>query len=311
MIDIVVPFYNDLDDNWRNIMHKYMQENKTNDRQVTGDERYRDWDCFKYWFRCVEKNCPWVNKVFLIVACESQIPKWLNTNNPKLRIVFHDEYIPKELLPTFNAMTIEIFVSRIKDLSDNYIYCNDDFYFLNKTTSDMFFGTNNIPIYHNGPEKLIKYDKYLLNDSDGTFYSILNNGMDLQSRIVGVKAKWYNIDHLPVPHKKNFEKRIIDENYETFIKANIMSKFRHKSNFSNHVFVCLYKDLEPYVLDNVYKNSKYVTIKKDTNFDKYVNYTMVCFNDTEQLERKDFEKTKNKMVIFFEDMFPQKSSYEK
>ena len=311
MIDIVMPFYNDSDENLRNIKNQYELKEKPNDRQAMGEERYRDWECLKYWFRAIEKNCKWVNKVFLILACESQIPKWLDTSNPKLRIVYHNEYIPKDLLPTFNAGTIELFIGNIKDLSDNYVYCNDDYYFLNPTNADMFFDENNTPIYQNGPEKLVKFGNDLLSESDGTFYKMLNNGMDLQLRIVGCKAKWYNIDHLPVSHKKNFEKKIIDENYEVFIKANISSKFRHKDNFTNHIYVCLYKDLEPYILANVYKNSKYVTVRKDTNFKLYEKCDMVCFNDTEQLSQKDFYKVKQNMIYFFEDIFPQKSSYEK
>ena len=51
MIDIVIPFYNDSDEKWRDIMYKYMQEEGSGDRQVIGEERYRDWECFKYFFR--------------------------------------------------------------------------------------------------------------------------------------------------------------------------------------------------------------------------------------------------------------------
>ena len=174
----------------------------------------------------------------------------------------------------------------------------------------MFF-KNNIPVYNNGPQKLIKFRDDLLNASDGTFYKVLNNGMDLQKIISGNKANWYDIDHLPVAHKKDFEKKIIDENYDEFIKANITSKFRNKSNYSNHIFVCLYKDLENYFLANIYQNSKYVTVKKDTDFNNYANLDMVCFNDTEQLDQKDFYKAKQNMINFFEKNFPDKSSFEK
>ena len=111
-IDIVIPFYNDSDEEWSKVLYDYLKNEHSNDRQVTGEERYRDWENFKYFFRGIEQNCKWVNKVFLIVASESQIPNWLNRNNSKLRIVYHDEYIPKEL-------------------SNNYIYCNDDYFFIN------------------------------------------------------------------------------------------------------------------------------------------------------------------------------------
>lgn len=310
MIDIVVPYYDDSDEHWRNILREYMQKENSNDRQVIGDERYRDWECFNYWFRCVEQNCKWVNKVFLIVACESQIPDWVDRTNQKLRIVYHNEFIPEELLPTFNTMTIELFISRIKDLSNNYIYCNDDYFFLNETTADMFF-KDDIPVYKENEGELVKFDDGYLNGSDGTFYSVLNNGIDLQLEICGDKAKWYTIDHLPVSHKKDFELEIIEKFYDRFIEANKTSRFRNKEMFSNHVFVCLYKDLMPYYKAEDYSHSYYLTIRKDINFNDHANCKMVCFNDTEQLNAEDFEKVKVKMRTFFEQKFPIKSSYEK
>ena len=173
MIDIVLPFYNDSDNNWKSIMQQYMQKENTNDRQVVGEERYRDWDSLKYWFRCVENNCPWVNKVFLVVASKTQLPNWLNTACSKLRVVLHEEFIPKELLPTFNPMTIGMYFANIKDLSDNYVCCDDDYFFLNPTTAGMF-SVDGYPVYKDTATNLIKFGAYWLEGSDGTFYKALN-----------------------------------------------------------------------------------------------------------------------------------------
>ena len=225
-IDIVIPFYNDSDKKWRKVLNEYLEKENSNDRQVIGEERYRDWENFRYWFRAVEENCKWVNKIFLVVASESQVPDWLDTTNPKLRIVYHKDYIPKELLPTFNTMTIELYLSKIKDLSDNYVYCNDDYFFLNPTTEDMFF-RNNLPVYKDTESEIKKLDT---SGVDGTFYSILNNVIDFQLRTLGDKARWYSIEHLPAPHKKNFESKLIDEHYEELLEANKSSQFRHKTN---------------------------------------------------------------------------------
>lgn len=309
MIDIVVPFYNDSDEKWKKVLYEYMEKEGSNDKQVVGEERYRDWGCFKYFFRGIEKNCKWVNKVFLIVASESQIPEWLDRNNPKLRIVLHEEYIPKELLPTFETCTIEFFISRIPDLSDNYVYCNDDFFFLNEVGEHMFF-IDNIPVYRSHKVPLEKFGDDYLSGSDGTFYSILNNGMNFQEEINGDKANWYAIDHLPVAHKKNFEKEIIDKYYDRFINAFKGSRFRSKDKYSNHLFVCLYKDIMPYYKFD-YTKSYYLTVRKDTNFEDHKNCKMVCFNDTEQLSQDDFEEVKNRMIAFFENKFPNKCSFEK
>ena len=118
MIDIVVTYLNDKDETWRE-QFTYWKNRETssgkadiNNRQAFGEERLRDWGTFKYWFRGIEKNCPWVNKVFLIVQNENHIPKWLNRDNPKLRIVFHDEFIPNEILPVFNVVPILMYLSK-------------------------------------------------------------------------------------------------------------------------------------------------------------------------------------------------------
>lgn len=309
MIDLVIPFYNDSDEKWRNVLKEYMTKEGSNDRQVVGEERYRDWETFKYWFRCVENNCPWVNKVFLIVASESQIPDWLDTTNPKLRIIYHRDYIPEELLPTFNTLTIELFVCRIKDLSDNYIYCNDDYFFLNPVSASMFF-IDDIPVYRDTKSKFEKFGAYWTESSDGTFYKILNNTMDFQYRISGDKANCYSIDHLPVPHKKDFELEITNKYLNEFIEANSKSRFRSPEMYSTHLFTSIYRDLKPYYKFD-YEDSYYLTVKKDTNFYDHEKCKMICFNDTEQLSNEDFNEVKNRMLEFFEDKFPNKSLFEK
>lgn len=309
MTDIVVLYCNDKDENWKRQLDYYLGEEGSTDRQVIGEERYRDWECFKYWFRGVEKNCKWVNKVFLILASPSQVPKWLDITNTKLRIVYHEEFIPKILLPTFNASTIELFVNRIEDLSNNYVYCNDDFYFINPVGETNFF-INEVPVYSGVSTPLIKYTGSLLEGTDATFYKMLNNCMDFQLKISKDKARSYEIEHLPSPHKKDFEQFIYSTWGDNIINAQIPSKFRHCTNLSQQVYLNLFRDLLEYVKDGEHHcNSKYVTLKSDVNFDDYSNCAMVCFNDTEQLD--NYEVTKKKMIEFFEKKFPNKCSFER
>lgn len=90
--------------------------------------RYRDYGTFNYWFRMVEMHAPWVNNIYLIT--NGQRPKWLNVNHPKLKWVRHEEFIPKEYLPTFNASAIEMNIHRIDGLSENFVLFNDDMYLI-------------------------------------------------------------------------------------------------------------------------------------------------------------------------------------
>ena len=213
MVDIIVTYLNDSDPKWQEEFkywkNKEIKEGRTkaSNRQAFGKERTRDWDCFKYWFRGVEENCPWVNKVFLIVQNENHIPKWLNRDNPKLRIVFHEEFMPKELLPNFNALPIGIYLCNIKDLSDNYIKCDDDFYFLNPIKEDKFFLYGS-PVHK---RNIVPYGYYDTSGEVGTFWKILNNDLDFEKRYN--KPIKYGIYHLPEARKKSFEQKILYRYY--------------------------------------------------------------------------------------------------
>ena len=114
-------------------------------QEIDGEQRYRDYGIFNYWFRMIEKHAPWVNNVYLIT--NGQKPKWLNLEHPKLKFVTHMEFMPKEYLPTYNSAAIELNLHRIEGLSENYLYFNDDMYLIRDSHPSDF--------YKNGQPKLL------------------------------------------------------------------------------------------------------------------------------------------------------------
>lgn len=315
MIDIVVTYLNERDEKWQNDYDSWssqeIKEGKqlVSNRQAFGIERIREWDTFKYWFRGVEKNCQWVHKVFLIVQNERHVPEWLDVNNPKLRVVYHKEFIPKELLPTFNAVTIGMYVSNIPDLSDNYIMCDDDYYFLNTIGRERFFRDNK-PVHKNNRVPFAFYDDRLLNASDGVFYHILNNSLKFEIKYMkrGELVK-YDIYHLPEARKKSFEQKVLRDFGGAILEANLVSRFRHPKNLCPYMFSDLLKICGEAIIDDPYYDCAYCTLKSTVNFDDYWDKGIVCFNDTEQLD--DYDKTKEKLIEFLDRKLPRKSSFER
>ena len=84
-----------------------------------------------------EKFAPWVRYVFFIT--DDQKPEWLNMNHPKLKWIKHTDYIPEEYLPAFSSHVIEWNMHRIEDLSENFVYFNDDMFVIDKTSPEDFF----------------------------------------------------------------------------------------------------------------------------------------------------------------------------
>lgn len=313
-IDIVVTYLDDSDPTWIEEFKKYKQEEigkgiiEATNAQAFGDERIRNWDNMKYWFRGIETNCPWVNKIFFICQKPSQIPKWLDTSNPKLRIIHHEDYIPKELLPTFNTMTIQTFIPLIEDLSENYIYFDDDIFCLNPVPEDMFYTEDDKPRHKNTP---FWGGQSLYSTHMGAWGKNLDNTYNMEIKYGDNKNYKYAPYHLPGSHKKSISKKILTDNWNEIVNTLKTSKFRHETYvcpielYTN----CLKRLNLCYIDNNMYNSCKYVTLDEGLNFNLFRNFKIICFNDTETT--RNFPKIKQELLKFLNDKLPNKSSFEK
>ena len=97
------------------------------EKNLSLDQVFKDFGLLKYLFKSLEKYLPWINKLHMIVMSDSQVPKWINREN--VNIIYHSDFIPKKYLPTFSSHTIELNLHRIKTLSENFVFFNDDFFY--------------------------------------------------------------------------------------------------------------------------------------------------------------------------------------
>ena len=134
-IDIVIPWVDGSDPEWQQEYKKYaaLETGRDDNTEI----RYRDWDNMQYLFRGIEKFAPWVRKVHLITT--GQKPKWLNMDAPKLNFVRHEDFIPREFLPTFSVRPIELNLHRIEGLAEQFVYFNDDYFLLRPVSPERFF----------------------------------------------------------------------------------------------------------------------------------------------------------------------------
>ena len=136
-IDFVLIWVDGNDPEWRKEFNKV--------KGIEGDareERFRDMDTLRYWFRGIEKYAPWYNKLYFVTC--GQRPEWLNTEHPRLVCVDHKDFIPQQYLPTFSSHAIEINLHRIEGLSEHFVYFNDDTFILAPTSREDFF-VNGLP----------------------------------------------------------------------------------------------------------------------------------------------------------------------
>lgn len=328
-IDFVVLWVDDKDEQWREQKRKFSNE----DINKITSNKYRDWDNLKYWFRGIEKFAPWVNQVFFITC--NQKPEWLNENHPKLRLINHSDYMDKECLPTFNSNAIELNLWRIKELSEQFVLFNDDFFLLKETKPTDFF-EKGLPkdCYFEYPDINPfygeTYQNFLLNNK-----GIINSHFSKEKQLKKNFGKRYNIKY---GMKINFINFILSKWHEGYIgfynphfsQPHLKSTFEKLYNMEKEVFDCTSRnkfrscyDISQYLMrywnlvDGNFIPSKDIgkafnigkDIEKIKNVIEKQKYKVACFNDS--IEDIDFEYCKNAIINSFEKILPEKSQFEK
>ena len=333
-IDFVITWVDGSDETWQQekretLLHQGLSE-KVDDRK----ERYRDWDNLQYWFRGVEKYAPWVRKIHFVTW--GHLPKWLNTEHPRIHIANHKDFIPEEYRPTFNSHTIEWNFHRIPDLAEQFVYFNDDMFLTNRVCQEDFFkngkpvdmlalqpdvaNTDNpvMPyIYLNNAMVLAKYfDKRRnMKEQPGAYFHIgyppmyfFYNMLELAfPRFTG----FYTV-HGPSPLLKDTYRKLWSTEPELLHRV-CSHPFRHKEDISQYVLREYQKLSGEFVPANVRKMCGYYDVeaynKKLVKAICRQEKKIVCINDSNH--DIDFEKAKNEINTALEQIFPERSSFEK
>lgn len=184
-----MPWVDGDDPEWIKLFNQYSPVKKTViEEDFIQKKRYEDIGLLRYWFRCVEKNAPWVNKVFFIT--NGQKPEWLNLNCERLVWIKHADYIPREYLPVFSANPIETNLHRIKELSEHFIYFNDDVFIVNNVKDSFYFNKEGLPCDYAILNRIhpMSFGHIVLNN-----VSEINMRFDKDEVLSKNKSKWFNL----------------------------------------------------------------------------------------------------------------------
>ena len=143
-IDLVYLWVDGNDPEWLARKNAFLPADKQVDPQAAGECRYAENDELRYSLRSVELYAPWVRRIYIVT--DDQTPAWLDTSNPRVRVMSHREIMPAEILPVFNSTVIELFLARIPGLSEHFLYANDDMFFSAPVDPGFFFDARGLPI---------------------------------------------------------------------------------------------------------------------------------------------------------------------
>ena len=332
--DFVIPWVDGNDPEWKARKGRYLGTDLEDDRA----ERYRDWDLLRFWFRGVENFAPWVRKVWFV--CDQEPPAWLNREHPKLEIVRHEDYLPAEYRPAFSANPIELNFHRIKGLSEQFVYFNDDMFLLRPVKESFFFKnglprdqavmnpvpTTEIAERGNGTRiftAFLNNTEYL--NRDFAFYSTIRNapvkwlhpvyGTDAVRNLVLLawpRFLGFAEEHLPVAYLKSSYTRAWEADFD-ILDATSRHTLRNDHDVTQW-FIRTRQLAEGNFVPRKRRKDAMFRIHEDQEAMhaaiREQKLPLICLNDDKSMEESTFQELKQKLKDDFEVILGEKSTFE-
>lgn len=321
-IDFVIDWVDGADPVW--LSNRAIYQKEKNKDAV----RFRDWGLLPYWFRSVEKNAPWVNKIYLITA--DQKPNWLNLSNSKIQLVSHHDYIPSKYLPVFNSNAIELPIGNITQLSEHFVFFNDDFFLNKEVKPEMFFSEDGMPRDSGVLSPQIPVDNSITSITTNNT-KIINNHFsrsDILHQLTKflrpnygrqnvktiVSLAWpiilgFHDFHLPISFLKSTFSEVW-ELEENRLEKTLDHRFRSESDYN--IFLFRYFQLLTGKFSPRSVNfGKYYDLSDNNDIIisdiKKSKHAAIVLNDQEV---SDFDSVKNELINVFQTKYPKKSKFE-
>lgn len=327
-IDVVITWVDQSDPAWQAEKAKY---DPKRDETVSGDVRFRDWDQLRYVLRGIDVFMPWVRRVFFVTW--GHLPSWLNTNERRLTVVRHEDYIPAEYLPTFNSNTLDLNFFRIDGLSEQYIYFNDDTFAIKPTVPEDFF-------LHGKPRDMACISpqpiaREAIMNIELNNMEIINDHFSIED-IRRNKRKWLDFrrygayalrtalfmrfgtivgifePHIPISHLKSVCQELWEIEFEAHDET-CRNKFRSKLDINDWLsrsWQLLSGNFEP-------RSQHFGKLVPASDVDavreilRKSRYKVVCINDDMSVAPDDFLRIKQQINAELDALLPTKSSFEK
>lgn len=298
------------------------------------DVRYRDHGLLRYWFRGVEQFAPWVRKIHFVTW--GHLPAWLDTNHPKLHIVRHEDYIPKEFLPIFNSNAIEMNMHRIEGLSEFFVYFNDDMFLL-RPVEDTYFFRNGKPC------DLLAFQPVVANRANPVMsHLFLNNALvvckhfDKRENVRKQLGKYFKIGypplfffynmlelafpkytgfftvHGPAPFCKQTFQELWEKEEQALLET-ISHRFRSKDDVTPYLFRDWQKLSGNFYPCNLLKDFAFFALSDDNQklcrTIKGQKKKIICINDPNR--EVDFDRIYKELRAAWDAILPERSAFEK
>ena len=223
-IDAVITWVDGAEPKYQEKLKKYLKGRKTLKHQ------YFQANEINFCIASIIKYAPFIRKIFIVT--DYQFPNLDNIKSlvslNKIEVIDHKEIFRdhKDCLPTFNIRSIDAVLFKIKNLSNKFIYFNDDMFLIKETFKEDWFSDDKAVLTGSWAKT---YNKQLIKTISHKIKKLLNKrpsfnaAQSKAANIVGFHNKYFKSYHCGRPQIKSVIKDFYDKNPQR-----LTNQIRHK-----------------------------------------------------------------------------------
>ena len=225
-IDAVITWVDGSEPNYQRKLKEHLSNNDTIKRQ------YLQANEINLCVASIVKYAPFIRKIFIVTDKQSPSLDSVKhiVSKEKIEIVDHEEIFRDniEFLPTFNIRSIDALLFKIKDLSEKFIYFNDDMFLVKKTNPEDWFVGDKAVLTGNWVKTYNKKPIKIISQKIKSFFNMrpsFNASQSKAANIAGFNSKYFKSYHCGRPQIKSVIKDFYNKNPEKLVDQ-IKHKFR-------------------------------------------------------------------------------------
>ena len=223
-IDAVITWVNGSEPNYKLKLEENLKNKKIINRQ------YLQANEIHFCVASIIKFAPFVRKIFIVTDNQkpnlNEVRHLVSLN--KVEIIDHKEIFRDNMdsLPTFNIRSIDALLFKIKNLSNKFIYFNDDMFLIKETSKEEWFKDNKAVLTGSWTKT---YNKQLIKTIAQRIKNLLNirpsfnAAQSKAANIAGFHNKYFKSYHCGRPQIKSVIKDFYDKNPQR-----LTNQIRHK-----------------------------------------------------------------------------------
>ncbi|MDD2796884.1 MAG: Stealth CR1 domain-containing protein [Proteiniphilum sp.] len=308
-VDLVYLWVDGNDTEWVARKNRFLGKNVILNTESTTKARNANNNELKYSLRSVEKYAPWIHRIFIVT--DGQIPEWLDMQNGNIKIVDIRELIPPEALPCYNSVVIEHFLYKIPELSEHFLYANDDMFFNRVVTPGSFFTSEGMPVVRLQRAfggKWINKCKKLFNIHTNIYRKTIDRAALLIEKRFG---KYYSgTPHHNIDSYLRSDYQLVSENvFYDEIHSTITHHLRSENDIQRIIYLYYALSVGRGELRFVCRGESCRIRLHEPDYMHFINRyrpSLFCLNDSHRATDTD----RGRVEPFLQTLFPEKSSFE-